>query len=62
MDFKILLGTIIRHGATLVGGWLVTKGYLGPDDAAGWVDAVSGALVLTAIGAWSYLRTKKLAS
>jgi hypothetical protein len=61
MDFKLLVGTIVRHGVGALAAAFVAKGYLSPDEAAGWVEAITGAIVLTGVGVWSYVSRKKLA-
>lgn len=59
MDLSAIFGAILRHGLTAGGAYLVSKGYIGPDDATNLVDVLSGAFLTVGGLVWSYIRTKK---
>lgn len=45
-----VLGSVVRHLLTVLGGYLVTKGYV---DQAGWDEAAAGAAVFIVSLVWS---------
>lgn len=58
MDLKVLFGSVVRHGLGALGALLVAHGYVSPDDVAGLVEAVSGAVVAVGVVGWSYWSKK----
>jgi hypothetical protein len=53
---KAWLGSAIRHGITIVGAWLVTRGWLGASQSNGFVEELSGILLCAAMFGWSILQ------
>ena len=60
MDFKVIIATLVRHGLSALGIYLVGKGYIGADEAQGLVEALCGTVMAIGAAVWSYSRTKKL--
>jgi len=57
---KTVGGTVLRHGATAIGAWLVSKGYLDADTAASLVEQISGVALIVLAGILSYFKAKKV--
>ncbi len=49
-----IVGSVIRHGATIIGGWLLSEGYA--DQAA--AEAIAGGIVASGGVAWSVAEKK----
>lgn len=62
MELTVIIGSILRHGITALGAYLVTKGYIEPDAVAGFVEAIVGGVLALGGLAYSVYRTKKLKS
>lgn len=60
MEIKTIVGSIIRHGLSALGAYLVTAGYVSADQVAGLVEVVSGAILAVGTVIWSVYRSKKL--
>jgi len=55
---KTVGGTVLRHGATAIGAWLVSKGYLDAGAAASLVEYLSGGALIILAGILSYKAKK----
>ena len=51
---KAALGSIVRHGGTLLAGWLLARGYI--DEGA--AQEVVGLVTAAAVVAWSILQKR----
>jgi hypothetical protein len=60
MDIKVIVGSIVRHGLSALGAFLVAAGYVSADEVSGLVEVVSGAVIALGTVGWSVYRTKKL--
>lgn len=60
MDLSIIIGSILRHGLSALGAYLVASGYLDSDAVGGFVESTVGAVLALGTVGWSIYRTKKL--
>ena len=61
MDLTVIVGSILRHGISALGAYLVAKGYVSADEISGLVEQLVGGVLAVGVIAWSYLSRKKLA-
>ena len=59
---KPLIASAVRHGLTLLAGYLVTRGAFSPTTAGGFVEGLSGVLVGLIGFGWSMARAGRLGS
>jgi energy-converting hydrogenase Eha subunit C len=52
-------GTLLRHGVSAIGVWLVSKGYLDAGAAASLVEYLTGGALIVLAGVLSYVKGKK---
>lgn len=55
--FSTILGLVARHFLTVIGGWLIAKGYFAPDDQS--LTALMGALTTLGGIVWSVVQKVK---
>ena len=48
-----IIGSLIRKGLVFVGGWVVSKGWMTPDESSQTIQIVVGAIVALIPVAWS---------
>lgn len=60
MEIKVIVGSILRHGLSALGAYLVAKGYVTADEVSSLVEVVSGAILAVGTVGWSVYRSKKL--
>lgn len=53
---KALLGSVVRHGVTVVATYFISKGILLPGQEGSFVDLLSGVVVAAAMLGWSMLQ------
>ena len=61
MDLTLIIGSILRHGLSALGAYLVTKGYLDADSVSSIVEQLVGGVLAAGTIGWSVYRSKKLA-
>lgn len=61
MNLTVIIGSILRHGLSALGAYLVTKGYLDADSVSGIVEQLVGGILAAGTIGWSVYRSKKLA-
>ena len=54
--WKALLGSVVRHGVTVIATYFVSKGILLPGQEGSFIDLLSGAGVIALMLAWSFLQ------
>lgn len=62
MELTVIIGSILRHGLTALGAYLVAKGYIEPDAVGGFVENIAGGILTLGTLGYSIYRTKKLKS
>ena len=60
MDLTVIIGSILRHGLSALGAYMVTKGYVDADTVAGLVEQLLGGILAAGTIGWSVYRSKKL--
>lgn len=60
MDLTVIIGSILRHGLSALGAYMVTKGYVDADTVAGLVEQLLGGILAVGTIGWSVYRSKKL--
>lgn len=60
MEIKVIIGSILRHGLSALGAYLVAAGFITPDEVTGLVEVLSGAIIAVGTIGWSVYRTNKL--
>lgn len=60
MNLTVIIGSILRHGLSALGAYLVTKGYLDADSVSGIVEQLVGGILAAGTIGWSVYRSKKL--
>jgi len=61
MNLTVIIGSILRHGLSALGAYLVAKGYVDADTIGGLVEQAVGGLLAAGTVGWSIYRTKNLA-
>ena len=60
MDLTVIVGSILRHGISALGAYLVAKGYVSADEISGLVETLTGAVLALGTVGWSVWRSNKL--
>ena len=60
MNLTVIIGSILRHGLSALGAYLVTKGYLDANSVSGIVEQLVGGILAAGTIGWSVYRSKKL--
>ena len=60
MDLTVIVGSILRHGISALGAYLVAKGYVSADEVSGMVETLTGAVLALGTVGWSVWRSNKL--
>ena len=52
MNLTVIIGSILRHGLSALGAYLVAKGYVDADTIGGLVEQALGGLLAAGTVAW----------